>query len=593
MPDRDLASAAGAHLATIYPQKKEFVAVGEWISAYWIFKSSKAESEDLMKKFFYTLIIAAFVYGVPADAQTRGRAGSTTAKPAPSRTGAATPAAKPSPTPVQTPASGSQAATPASNVAAGKNEDCGCEDKPLPDVLAVVNGVKITKQDISAETQQRITQLKQQVVDARKHELDLQINSILLEAEAKKRGVSTSKLLEAEVIAKTKEPTEAEAQAFYDQNKTRIQGEFKDVRERIVAYLRDQQQAAQAKSLADRLRAAAQVKILTQSVTPPANDSERARVFAVVNGRNITSGDIEDSLRPLVFSVQEQIYALRSRDVQLKINDILLESEAQKRSVTTRAILDAEITAKVPAVTEAEAQTFYNQNKERVNGDFAQVKEQIMQYLKDQAGQKTESEFAARLRQGAAIQTFIVAPESPVFNIATDDQPAKGNPGATVTVVEFTDFQCPSCAQEHPILERLMNEYGDRVRFVVRDFPLNQHANAPKAAEAAEAAREQGKYWEYVSLLFRNQSALDVSNLKQYASTLGLDRAKFDAALDSGKFADKVQRDMLDGQKLGVNGTPTLYINGKRVSDRSYEGLKTALDAALKAPPRAKASAKN
>src|SRR6185436_19461777 len=155
----------------------------------------------------------------------------------------------------------------------------------------------------------------------------------------------------------------------------------------------------------------------------------------------------------------------------------------------------------------------------------------------------------------------LTAPVAPAFSIATDDQPAKGNPNASVTIVEFTDFQCPSCALQHPVLERIVNEFGDRVRLVVRDFPLSQHADARKAAEAAEAAREQGKYWEYVTVLFRNQSALGVDKLKQYASEVGLDRARFDAALDSGKFAEKVQHDVIDGDKLGINGTPTLYIN--------------------------------
>ena len=184
------------------------------------------------------------------------------------------------------------------------------------------------------------------------------------------------------------------------------------------------------------------------------------------------------------------------------------------------------------------------------------------------------------------MQLFLAAPVPPTYKIATDDQPAKGNPNASVTLVEFTDFQCPSCAQSHPAVERLMAEYGDRVRFVVRDFPLSQHAEAQKAAEAAEAAREQGKYWEYVALLFRNQSALQVADLKRYAGEVGLDRARFDAALDSGKHAEAVRRDILDGEKVGVNGTPTFFINGRRTDERTYEVLKAALDAALKAPAK-------
>jgi protein-disulfide isomerase len=135
----------------------------------------------------------------------------------------------------------------------------------------------------------------------------------------------------------------------------------------------------------------------------------------------------------------------------------------------------------------------------------------------------------------------------------------------------------------HPELERLVKEYGDKVRLVTRDFPLSQHTEAFKAAEAAEAARAQGKYWEYIEILLRNQSALTVDKLKGYASDLALDRTKFDSALDSGKFAESVQRDIEDGMKLGINGTPTIFINGRRVSVKGYDELKAVVDAAFKA----------
>jgi protein-disulfide isomerase len=108
------------------------------------------------------------------------------------------------------------------------------------------------------------------------------------------------------------------------------------------------------------------------------------------------------------------------------------------------------------------------------------------------------------------------------------------------------------------------------------------HPEARKAAEAAEAAREQGKYWDFTAILFRNQSALKPEQLKQYAQVIGLDRAKFDAALDTGKFTDKVERDILDAQRFGVSGTPTFFVNGRRTKDGTYESLKAAIEAALK-----------
>lgn len=462
-----------------------------------------------------------------------------------------------------------------------KSADCGC-DTPLPEVLALVNGIKITKLDISEKSQKRITELQQEVIAARQGELDMQINSLLLEAEAKKRGLNTIKLLDDEVVSKVAPVTEAEAQAFFEENKPRITGEFKDVRTDIIAFLNEQRQREMAKKLAQGFRATAQVKISRESVTAPAGERERARIFATVNGKNITSGDIEDGLKPLIFSVQDQAYNLRKQDIEMKINGILLDQEARKRAVTIQALLDTEVTAKVSPVSDADAEKFYNENKARIKGELDEVKHQIIQYLNETATRAAESTFASQLWRSAQVQVFLTAPVEPVYQIAIDDQPTKGNPNATVTVVEFTDFQCPSCALQHPILERLIAEYGTQVKFVLRDFPLRQHENAVKAAEAAEAAREQGKFWEYVTLLFRNQSALQVDKLKAYATELKLDRTKFDAALDGGKFRDKVQRDTLDGQKVGVNGTPTLFINGRRIADRSYEGMKAVLDASLK-----------
>ena len=283
-----------------------------------------------------------------------------------------------------------------------------------------------------------------------------------------------------------------------------------------------------------------------------------------------------------ISQVKEQLYIIRKNDIDLKINDILLTQEAQKRGITTRALLDAEVSSKVPVITEAQALDFYNKNKERIGGDFATLKYQIIEYLQGQEAQKLEGGFAARLRNAASIQIFLTPPAPTVFNIATDDQPTKGKVDAAVTVVEFTDYQCPMCAQAQPILERLVTEYGDRVKFVVRDFPLPQHAEAQKAAEAAEAAREQGKYWDFTAILFRNQSKLAPDMLKQYAGLLGIDRTKFDAALDSGKYADKVQRDILDGQRAGVGSTPSFFVNGRRVGDLTYEAMKAAIDDALK-----------
>ena len=544
-----------------------------------------------MSKFFYALFLTSAL-ALAAAAQTR-RTTQTPARPKPAtgttaKPAAQTPARRATPTPTPAAQRPQQQGT-ASNAAA-KVEDCGCEAGPLPEVLATVNGIKITPADLSQRVLQQIQVMQQEVVEARKQILDVKINSVLLEAEAKRRGVSNAKLFEDEVSLKTVRPTDADAQAYFTKNRREIEQQagravdFNEIKDQIATYILRQRQDERSKQFADSLRVAAGVKAPTAEVKPPATDAERARVVANVNGRQITAGELEEDLRPLIAQTQEQVYLLRKNDVDQRVNDILLSQEAQKRGVTERALLESEIVSKVPVVTEAQAQEFYNKNRERLGGgDFTQLKYQIIQFMQEEEQRKLESALVARLRNAATVQTFVTPPPTPVYKIDVDDQPMKGNPNASVTLVEFTDYQCPNCAAVHPIVERLVAEYGDRVRFVVRDFPLNTiHADAQKAAEAAEAAREQDKYWDFTAILFRNQSQLKPAQLKQYAQVLGLDTAKFGAALDAGKFADKIQRDVNDGERVGVTGTPTFFVNGKRTTDASYETLKAALEAALK-----------
>ena len=289
---------------------------------------------------------------------------------------------------------------------------CGCE-LPLPDVVASVNGVKITRQDFSPEIQKRIAELQEQVVTARRREVELQINSRLLEAEARRLKLSSYQLLENEVVAKAVAPTEADALAFYNENKNRINGEFISVKDQIVAHLREQRQREEARKLAERLRATNNVQVLVTEATPPVNAADRDRLFATVNAQRITSADVEESLLPLIFSVQERMYSLLKQDLDLKINDILLANEAQKRQVTVQALLETEVDKKVPSISEAQAQAFYNENKDRINGDFTKVKDQILEYLKEQETQRLLVSFAGRLRQAAALQLFLNPPVRP------------------------------------------------------------------------------------------------------------------------------------------------------------------------------------
>ncbi len=165
-----------------------------------------------------------------------------------------------------------------------------------------------------------------------------------------------------------------------------------------------------------------------------------------------------------------------------------------------------------------------------------------------------------------------------------DDDSVKGDPSAPVTIIEFSDYECPFCARFYSgALQQIETEYIDtgKVKMVFRDFPLSFHENAQKAAEAAELAGEQGKYWEMHDKLF-DTGKLDIASLKQHAEDIGLDMAKFEAGLDSGEMAAEVQKDMNDGIAAGVSGTPAFFVNGKiLVGAQPFSVFKAAIEEAL------------
>ena len=291
--------------------------------------------------------------------------------------------------------------------------NCGCEQKPQLNVLAVVNGVKITQKDLSIDTLTQVSLAQETVITARAQELNRQINQMLLDAEAKRRGLTSSVLLVLEVKARVPEPTEAEARAFYEQNKRRIGRSFGSVKKDIIAQLQSERMNVRAIQYANALRAGAQITGSNSLVTPPANEADLSRVFATVNGVNITSQDIEKSLLPLIFMVQQQVYEIRKRDMDIRINDLLLEQEAKRLGTTPKALIDLNVRTKVPIVNEEQAHKYYKEQKASFPDKFSEHKFQIMQLLQAQEERKWFEAYAEELRKAAAVQVYLTAPTQP------------------------------------------------------------------------------------------------------------------------------------------------------------------------------------
>ena len=451
---------------------------------------------------------------------------------------------------------------------------------PVP--IVVVNGQTLTSSDFDPNVRQQLETLDQKIAAARKDVLELQINNTLLDIEAKRRRIDSQRLYESEVRSRVPTPTPAQIKKFIDDNRSQFEGADPLVtNQRVAAYLQDEAESKLADELVKRLRQTTPVVMGVDVNTPNLAD---AAVVATVGGQPVKAALIKERLKPIVYRIQLDAYTLAKRQADQTVDNMLLLDEAKKRQIGPEEIIRTEISDKVRTPTEADVTKFYADNKARINGDLDSLRNQIAMYLREQDQRRLERELSDRLRKNANVRWLISEPAQPVQNVSVDDDPARGGANAPVTVVEFTDFQCPACAAMHPVLEEVLKSYGDKVRFVVRDFPLGQHEHAQKAAEAANAAKEQGKFFEYIALLFERQKALDVPSLKKYASELGLDRTRFDAALDRGTYAAEVQRDVEDGEVYGVGSTPTIFVNGVQLKVLNAEGLREAIDRAAKSP---------
>lgn len=291
--------------------------------------------------------------------------------------------------------------------------DCGCEVKPHLSVLAVVNGIKIREQDLSIDTRTQVSLVQETVITTRNRQLPLLINKLLLEAEAKRRGITDAKLFEMEVTALVIPPTEAEARIFYEQNKERFGKPFGKAKADIITRLRNEREIARASEFANMLRARARVSVLNEQVTPPTSEADLARVFATVNDVNITSADIEQSLLPLIARVQQQVYMLRKHDLDIRINDVLLQEEAKRLAMSPERLIDQTVRTQLPIITDDQAKAYYNANKAGFKNDYSKHKLEIMQFLFEQERQKVLAAFAEQLRKNAVVQVYLTAPPPP------------------------------------------------------------------------------------------------------------------------------------------------------------------------------------
>jgi protein-disulfide isomerase len=306
---------------------------------------------------------------------------------------------------------------------------------------------------------------------------------------------------------------------------------------------------------------------------------ELPAVVATVQGQPIAAEDLTNALRGELLRLQIQRYQTLREKLDDLIANKIFNLEAAQRGVPVQQFVHDEISAKIQTVTPEQVQAFYEANKNRIKQPLEKVSEQITSYLQQQAQEKRRQ---ALLKELQPRYPVTVALRAPTVEIATEGEPSLGPANAPVTIVEFSDFQCPYCRQAQGTLKQLMAAYEGKIKLVFRDFPLRTiHPQAQKAAEAAQCAAEQQQFWPYHDKLFASTN-FQMDELKKFAQELELNMEQFTSCLDSSKYAAGIDADMQAGQQAGVNATPTFFVNGYPLSGAaSYERFKELVDAAL------------
>jgi protein-disulfide isomerase len=310
-------------------------------------------------------------------------------------------------------------------------------------------------------------------------------------------------------------------------------------------------------------------------------------VIGTVDGKPVTFGDLgpeaQQAEKAALYAYCDTVYANRARMLDNYVTQKLVEKAAEKSGKTVDDWMREEMTKRATPPTDEEVAKFYEQRKRPGAPPLDVVKLQVVQAMTEERAQDAVREVLDEIKKGVKVERTLPDVRPPPRDVDIPEQTAtKGAKGAKVRVVEFSDFQCPYCARAADTMRELQAKYGDKVEFAYRHFPLRSiHPDAQRAAEYGQCAAKQGKFWEMHDKMFANQDSLDEVTLKEHAKSLGLDTMKLDSCLASGTGNREVEVDFQKGQELGVEGTPTFFVNGRSVSNPSVDAISQAIDAEL------------
>ena len=314
-------------------------------------------------------------------------------------------------------------------------------------------------------------------------------------------------------------------------------------------------------------------------------------VVGQFNGKPVTYKDLGSELRTAeqkaLRSYCDSVASTRSIAFDNHVTEALVGDAAKKAGVSNEEWVKAEVEKRVAEPSDVEIQAFYDKQKAAMGEQLPPlevVKPQVVQFLKREGSEKAVEGVIGGLKKTASMTKSMPDVRSPPQDVANAKHtPSKGGKGAKVKIVEFADFQCPYCTKAAETAKELVAKYGDKVEVSYRHFPLRSiHPQAQRVSEIAQCAGEQDKFWQVHDALYANQAALDEPSAIATATAAGVDATKLTECLASGRAAAQVEEDFKKGESLGVQGTPSFFINGRQFDGNpTSAGMSATIDEAL------------
>jgi len=307
------------------------------------------------------------------------------------------------------------------------------------------------------------------------------------------------------------------------------------------------------------------------------------RAAAIIDNQIITNQQLLDTIEEQLYQAELQVYQLKYNQLKNMLLARLIQAHPFSRGMTADEFMSKYV-IKSPTANKDEVSTLIKVNKvpkEKVTDEFR--KKAADYIIAQKSSQAVDQWFAVQSKEHGVVINLI-KPVRPMVEIPVGNSPVKGPQNAPITLIEYSDFQCPFCARAEGTVKRLLKDYPGKIRLAYKNFPLSFHGEAFIAAEAGLCAQEQsdGKFWELHDKMFDDPRGLKLKALIAKAQSIGLDTKQFEGCMKNNKFAFAVNSDIAEGRKFGVNSTPVFFVNGVMIKGaQPYEKFAEIIDEAL------------